>query len=80
VTELLDLQKTALDYQYQMIFKTIMNESSFAPELKIKQAEQEAINTKRRQAVDLSQSKLMQACVEVDNWETLDDICNGIYE
>lgn len=22
----------------------------------------------------------MQACVEVDNWETLDDICNGIYD
>lgn len=22
----------------------------------------------------------MQACVEVANWETLDDICNGIYE
>lgn len=22
----------------------------------------------------------MQACVEVGNWETLDDICNGIYE
>jgi transposase len=48
MTELLDLQKTALDYQYQMIFKTIMNESSFAPELKIKQAEQELINSKRR--------------------------------
>lgn len=22
----------------------------------------------------------MHACVEVNNWETLDDICNGIYE
>jgi hypothetical protein len=22
----------------------------------------------------------MHACVEVDNWETLDDICNGIYD
>ena len=22
----------------------------------------------------------MTACVEVANWETLDDICNGIYE
>jgi hypothetical protein len=22
----------------------------------------------------------MQACVEVNNWETLDDISNGIYE
>mgnify|MGYP006950286105 CR=1 FL=1 len=22
----------------------------------------------------------MAACVEVGNWETLDDICNGIYE
>lgn len=36
VLELLDLQKTALDYQYQMIFKTIMNEASFVPELKLK--------------------------------------------
>lgn len=22
----------------------------------------------------------MQACVEVDNWDSLDDICNGIYD
>lgn len=30
--------------------------------------------------MELSQIKLMQACVVVDNWETLDDICNGVYE
>jgi len=37
-----------------MIFKTIMNESTFAPELKVRQQEQETINYKRLDAAELS--------------------------
>jgi hypothetical protein len=30
--------------------------------------------------VDFLSVKLMQACVEVNNWETMEDICSGIYD
>lgn len=63
-----------------MLFKTITNPDSFSAELLEKQQDQASIDAERQQMAKNPVVRLMQACVDVNDWDTLDDIINGVYE
>ena len=80
LTDLLDRQSKSLEYQYGMLFKTIMNKEVFEQEFKAKALEQDRVDQARLKCSSDAQVRLMQACVEVNYWAGLDDIVNGVFE
>lgn len=62
------------------MFKTIMMQDSFEQEMRTKEKEQREIEAARQKVPQNPRVRLMQACVEVNDWITLDLILCGIYE
>jgi hypothetical protein len=64
-----------------MLFKTIMNKDSYAKELKVKKNEQDSIQAERRRInSDNLKLRLLQACVDMNDWVTADLIVNCMYD
>jgi hypothetical protein len=64
-----------------MLFKTIMNKDSYAKELKVKNNEQDSIQAERRRiSSDNLKLRLLQACVDMNDWVTADLIVNCMYD
>ena len=58
-----------------------MNKDSYAKELKVKKNEQDSIQAERRRiSSDNLKLRLLQACVDMNDWVTADLIVNCMYD
>lgn len=75
-------QVKGLDYLYQLMFKTIMNAEKFEQEMKELKIEEKHVQLETRRAKMHCNFKLrlLQSCVNVNDWEGADEIANGIYD
>ena len=82
IEQLLEKQVKSLDYLYQLMFKTIMNADSFNASMKEDQIEQKHVDIEKRRAKMHCNFKirLLQSCIQVNDWETADEIVNGLYD
>lgn len=69
-----------LEYQYSMLFLDIMDEKEYDKKFKERKHEQEQIDQTRISIPNNPRVRLLQACIEVNDWETPCLILNGIYE
>lgn len=79
---MLDKQVDSLDYLYKLMFMTIMNAESFTREMQEQKIEPKHYEIEKQRAKMHCNFKLrlLQSCIRVNDWETADDIFNGIYE
>ena len=75
-------QTSSLEYQYNILFKTIMDQAKFEQEMKRQQIDQKhgEIERLRYKAHSNFKLRLLKSCIDVNDWETADEIVNGIYE
>ena len=76
------IQATSLDYQYQLMFKTIMNAEKFEQEMKELKIEEQHIEIEQKRAKMHQNFKirLLQSFANVNDWESADELANGIYD
>lgn len=62
-----------------MLFKTIMDNNRFEEEMKSKKSEQRTIDEARSKMHQNFKLRLLQSCIDVNDWDTADEICNTLY-
>ena len=62
-----------------MLFKTIMDNNRFEEEMKGKKADQMQIDETRSKMHLNPKLRLLQSCIDVNDWDTADEICNSDY-
>ena len=81
IDTLKDLQINNLDYLYKLHDKNITNPDSFKRDMDKQKIDEKHLEIERRRARMPCNFKirLLQSCVRINDWETADDIVNGIY-
>ena len=82
IEQLQEKQVKSLEYLYDLNFKTITNADGFTKEMQEQQIEPKHIEIENQRAKMHCNFKmrLLQSCINVNDWETADEIVNGIYD
>ena len=71
-----------MEYQYDVVFKTIMDQERFEQEAKKLKIDEKHAEIEKKRMISNQNFKLrlLKSCIDVNDWETADEIVNGIYD